>query len=128
MFTPVVYPSEGKWRVMYALNEGGTNDLEQSVQAVVTNINLAAIAAAPAEGVDLSLKGGIPGFYYTLFKSAAVTDVLTVEARDKTNSDVLCDKNGTVTFQKVAKPSDAAGFFTVTDSPEAKFTEKALGE
>lgn len=67
-------------------------------------------------------------FYYTFFKSAAVTNVLTVEARDKTNSDVLCDGNGTVAFENVKKPSDAAGFFTVTASPETPFTEKGLGK
>ena len=122
MFAPVIYPSGNQYRVMYALNEGGTNALEQSVQAVVTNLDLAAIMAAPEEGVDLSLAGGIPGFYYTLFKSKAVTDVLTIEAHDKTNSDGLCDKNGVVTFQKVTKPSDAAGFFTVSVSPEQVFT------
>ena len=76
----------------------------------------------------MSLKGGLPGFYYTLFTSAAVTDVTMSESRDAANSDVLCDKTGTVTFKNVKKPSDAAGFFTVTASPETPFTEKGLGE
>ena len=125
MFTPVIYPSDGKWRVMYALTEGGTNDLEQSVHAVVTNLNLAALVAAPAEGVDMQLTGGIPGFYYTLFKSEDVTLVTDAGSHDKANSDRLCDKAGTVTFEKVTKPSDAAGFFTVRVSPEQVFTVEA---
>ena len=125
MFTPVIYPSEGKWRVMYALTEGGTNALEKSVHAVVTNLNLAALAAASEEGVSMTLTGGIPGFYYTLFKSEDVTLVTDVGSHDKANSDRLCDKTGGVTFEKVTKPSDAAGFFTVRASPEQVFTGEA---
>ena len=122
MFAPIVYPSDDKWRVMYELTAGGTNALERSVHAVVTNLDLAAIAAAPEAGVDLSLKGGVPGFYYTLFKSAAVTNVLTVGAHDKANGDRLCDKDGIVALEKVTKPSDTASFFTICVSPEQLFT------
>ena len=128
MFAPVIYPSGDQYRVMYDLNADGTNDLNQSIHAVVTNIDLAAIAAAPAEDVDMALTGGLPGFYYTLFTSAVVADVTMAKSRDANNSDVLCDKTGTVTFKRVKKPSDAAGFFTVTASPETPFTEKGLGE
>ena len=128
MFAPVIYPSGDQYRVMYDLSADGTNDLNQSIHAVVTNINLAAIAAASESVAEMSLMGGLPGFYYTLFTSAAVTDVTMAESRDANNSDVLCDKTGTVTFKNVKKPSDAAGFFTVTASPETPFTEKGLGE
>ena len=128
MFAPVIYPSGDQYRVMYDLSADGTNDLNQSIHAVVTNIDLAAITAASESVAEMSLKGGLPGFYYTLFTSAAVTDVTMSESRDAANSDVLCDKTGTVTFKNVKKPSDAAGFFTVTASPETPFTEKGLGE
>ena len=73
----------------------------------------------------MTIKGGIPGFYYTLFKSEDVTLVTDVGSHDKTNSDRLCDKAGAVTFEKVTKPSDAAGFFTVRASPEQVFTGEA---
>ena len=125
MFAPVIYPSGDKYRVMYVLTENATNALEQSVHTIVTNLNLVALAAAPEKGVDLSLKGGLPGFYYTLFKSEDVTNVTDVGSHDKANSDRLCDKTGTVTFEKVTKPSDAAGFFTVRASPEQVFTGEA---
>ena len=125
MFTSVIYPSENKYRVMYALTENATNALEQSVHTIVTNLNLAALAAASEEGVDMTLTGGIPGFYYTLFKSEDVTLVTDVGSHDKANSDRLCDKTGAVTFEKVTKPSDAAGFFTVRVSPEQVFTGEA---
>ena len=123
MFTPVVYQTkeDGKWRVMYELTEKGTNDLNQSIHAVVTNLDVQAIAA---EGVaSMSLDGGIPGFYYTLFASDAVTSVTEPSSRVKANSDKLCDEKGVVTFLNVEKPSDAAGFFTVSVSPEQVFTK-----
>ena len=35
---------------------------------------------------------------------------------------VLCEPDKPVTFEAVEKPSDAAGFFTVSVSPEQAFT------
>ena len=122
MFTPVVYQTkeDGKWRVMYELTASATNTLMQSIHAVVTNIDLAEITA---EGVaTMLLEGGVPGFYYTLFASDAVTSVTEPSSRDKENSDRLCYEEGVVFFWNVVKPSDAAGFFTVSVSPEQAFT------
>ena len=122
MFTPVVCQAkeDGKWRVMYELTASATNTLMQSIHDVVTKIDLTEITT---EGVaSMSLDGGIPGIYYTLFTSDAVTTVTEPSSRDKENSDRLCDEDGFVFFWNVEKPSDAAGFFTVSVSPEQAFT------
>ena len=51
-----------------------------------------------------------------------MTSVTEPSSRDKENSDRLCYEDGFVFFMNVGKPSDEAGFFTVSVSPEQAFT------
>ena len=64
-----------------------------------------------AEGKrDVKVVGCVPGFYYTLYGARGLGALPTTETA---YGPELCGLSGEVTFEKVAKPSDAAGFFSV---------------
>lgn len=101
-------PTDGKYYVRSEISESGTNALRKSVTAMTANLDVSSIAALPAEGsTDISLSGGVPGFYYTLKGSAA----LTGDAKSYVSAP--CPTSGTVSFKSVEKPSAASGFFSI---------------
>lgn len=122
MFVFKSYQSDdGKYYITYVLTEKATNDLVQSANAMAADIDLAEIAALPSgETSSLTVGGGVPGFYYSLLDGAAIADI--APDANEMNLDVLCDKDGKVSFPKVKKPSDAAGFFAISVSPEPTHT------
>lgn len=113
MFAPVFGGSGSQVSVTFSLTEAGTNALVQSANEVVRNLDLATIAALPSEGsTRLDLSGGRPGFYYTLRGSASLGGLegLCIYGPG------LCGADGKVSFPEVKKPSDAAGFFSISVS------------
>ena len=111
MFRFVVRPSVGgKYAVVAELTPEAQSNLAVSADAVTADLDLAAIVALPAAATtNLVTVGGIPGFYYTLYDGAAVTNLTT----DADNRNLLCNEKTEVEFPAVKKPSDAAGFFSI---------------
>lgn len=102
-------PTCGKYYVRAEIYESGTNTLKKSATDMTANLDVSSIAALPAEGsTDISLSGGVPGFYYTLKGSAALT------SEGKSYVSAPCPTDGTVSFKSVEKPSAASGFFSIS--------------
>ena len=102
----------GDGKVTFELNVSGTNELARSANAMTKSIDLASITVLTSGGVtNLTLTGGIAGFYYSLYNGTAVTN-LSADANAE-NLNILCGAEGKIVFPSVKKPSEAAGFFTI---------------
>lgn len=102
----------GDGKVTFELNVSGTNELARSANAMTKSIDLASITVLTSGGVtNLTLTGGIAGFYYSLYSGTAVTN-LAADANAE-NLNVLCGAEGKIVFPSVKKQSDKAGFFSI---------------
>ena len=108
-FCPAVSgPTGGKYYVCSEISESCTNTLKKSATDMTAKLDVSSIAALPAEGsTDISLSGGVPGFYYTLKGSATLT------GEGKSYVSAPCPTSGTVSFKSVERPSAASGFFSI---------------
>ena len=118
-FGLVVTGGDGAWYVSAELTPAAEAKLAASAASVTTNLNLMAIAALPTEGTaNLTPGGGVLGFYYTLCGAAEVRALPDGGAQ---YGPALCaSAAGEVVFPNVKKPSDAAGFFTVSVKESAE--------
>ena len=107
----VVPTAGGEWAVEAVLKPNEWTKLVESAQAATRQIPIADIAAmTAAEKRDVKVVGCVPGFYYTLYDVWGLSALPTTETA---YGPELCGLSGEVTFEKVAKPSDAAGFFSI---------------
>lgn len=112
MFGFAVTQDGDEWYVEAVLTEEAWSNLVESAQEATRQIAVGDLAALAAEGsAEVSVSDCIPGFYYTLYDGAAVSD-LSADA-DERNRNVLCGADGGVVFPEVKKPSAAAGFFSI---------------
>ncbi len=121
----VVPTSDGKWSVAALPTPEAWTNVVLSAQTATRQIPVAAIAAmAENATTNVTVTGGEPGFYYTLYGAAGVRalplgDVRALPMTETIYGAILCGTDGEVEFDGVAKPSDAAGFFTISvkDTP-----------
>ena len=78
-----------------------------------------ALRVAENATTNVTVTGGEPGFYYTLYGAAGVRALPTTGTA---YGSVLCGTDRDVEFSGVAKPSAAAGFFTISvkDTPDVQ--------
>ena len=108
----VVPTSDGKWAVAALLNPPDWTNVVESAHAATRQIPVADIAALePGVPTNVTVEGGVPGFYYTIYGGSTVTNIRAFVS--ETSRNVLCEPNKPVEFSGVVKPSDAAGFFTI---------------
>ena len=106
----IVSKAAGEWYIEAALTDAGRSNLAETAAAAMRQIPVAAIAALTDDATtNVTVTGCEPGFYYTLYDGANLTNIVPCIA----NCDVLCGGYGEVGFPAVGKPSDAAGFFRV---------------
>ena len=111
-FTVEVQQENGKWVLSAQLTPESWTNLVESAAAATRQIPVAGIAALPMNvTTNFVLTGCTPGFYYSLYSGATVTNI-TADAETE-NLNVLCDADGKVEFPMVKKPSEGAGFFSV---------------
>lgn len=114
MFTLDVVPTaDGKWAVAaFLLYESWTN-VVMSAQDATRQIPVAKLAAQeygkPLENVLLT--NCVPGFFYSLFNGATMTDITANISPDDRN--ILCGTNTTVVIPTISKPGSASGFFLI---------------
>ena len=113
MFTFDVVPtSDGKWAVETVLKPTEWTNVVESAHAATRQIPVADIASLePGVPKNVTVEGGIPGFYYTIYGGSTVTNIRAFVSEMSRN--VLCEPNRPVEFFGVVKPSDAAGFFSI---------------
>ena len=107
----VVPTSDGKWAVEALLKPTEWTNVVESAHAATRQIPVADIAAL-GMGVETNVtaRGCVPGFYYTLYGAAGVR---ALPMTGTAYGSVLCGADRDVEFFGVVKPSDAAGFFTI---------------
>lgn len=111
-FTVEVEQENEKWVLSAQLKPEAWTNLVESAAAATRQIPVAGIAALPMNTTtNFVLTGCTPGFYYSLYSGATVTNI-TADAETE-NLNVLCGADGKVEFPKVERPSEGAGFFTV---------------
>ena len=129
----VVPTSDGKWAVAALPTPEAWTNVVLSAQAATRQIPVAAIAALGTDGKkNVAVTNCVPGFYYTLYGAAGVRalplgdvralplgDVRALPTTETIYGAILCGTDGEVEFDGVTKPSDAAGFFTISvkDTP-----------
>lgn len=111
-FTVEVRSAGENWQLLAELTPKAWTNLMENATAATRQIPVGELAKLPTGvATNVVLAGCRPGFYYSLCSGATVTNIaLDAEAE---NLNVLCGANGEVTFPKVKKPSDDAGFFRV---------------
>ena len=114
MFTLDVVPtSDGKWAVAAFLNPVDWTKVVESAKAATLQIPVAELAArkygSPLENVPLT--NCVPGFYYSLYDGASVTNLkVNVNPLD---CNILCGPGTTVVLPVVPQPAPASGFFSI---------------
>ena len=111
-FSLEVQQSDDKWLLSARLTPESWTNLVRSAAAATRQIPVAEIADLPVNvTTNVTLTGCMPGFYYSLYSGATVTNI-TADAEAE-NLNVLCGADGEVEFPKVKKPSEESGFFFV---------------
>lgn len=111
-FTVEVEQVNEKWVLSALLMPESWTNLVENAAAGTRQIPVAGIAALPMNTTtNFVLTGCTPGFYYSLYSGATVTNI-TADAETE-NLNVLCGADGKVEFPMVKKPSEGAGFFSV---------------
>ena len=99
------------WYVEAVLTDAAKSNLAETAAAATRQIPVAAIAAMDENSMtNVTLVGCEPGFYYTLYGGPELADLSTTGTKYWSE---LCDADGTFAIPVVAKPSEAAGFFTI---------------
>ena len=113
MFGLDVMPtSADKWSVAVLLEPEPWTNIVLSARAATRQIPVAEIAALGlGDMTNVTVKGCVPGFYYSFYSGSTVTNVRAIASDEGRN--VLCGPSQEVNFSVVAKLSDAAGFFTI---------------
>ena len=105
--------ADGKWLVEAYLLPEQRADLVLSAQRATQQIPLAELvrqdAGTPLENVLLT--NCVPGFYYSLYDAASVADLKA--DLDEKNVNILCGPDRRVVIPVLARPSSAAGFFSI---------------
>ena len=111
-FTVEAVQKDDKWFLSAELTPEAWTNLMENANAATRQIPVAGISQLPPEATtNVVVTGCTPGFYYSLYSGAAVTNIpADAEAE---NLGVLCGADGVVEFPKVSKPSEAAGFYKV---------------
>ena len=111
----VVPTSGGQWAVEAYLKPSDWTNVVESAQAATRQLPIARIAAwrSGEDPISVPLTNCVPGFYYSLFDGAAVTD-LKADIRDA-NCNVLCGTEEPVCLPEVTPPpgGTASGFFLI---------------
>ena len=111
-FTVEVQQANEKWFLAAQLKPDAWTNLVENAAAASRQIPVASVATLPMNvATNVILTGCTPGFYYSLYSGATVTNI-TADAETE-NLNVLCGADGVVEFPMVKKPSDDAGFFFV---------------
>ena len=118
MFTKDVVPtSDGKWAVeAFLLPPDWTNVVKSARQATL-QMPIAQLAAWRSGDAPISvpLTNCVPGFYYSLYDGAAVTNLKADIRKKNCNALCLCDAEKTAVLLEVTPPAacTTSGFFTV---------------
>ena len=111
----VVPTSGGRWAVGAYLKPPDWTNVVESAQAATRQLPVARIAAwrSGEDPILVPLTNCVPGFYYSLFDGAAVTD-LKADIR-KANCNVLCGAEKTVYLPEVTPPpgGTVSSFFSI---------------
>ena len=111
----VVPTSGGQWAVVAGLKPEAWSNVVESAQAATLQIPVAELAAWQSgdDPIRVPLTNCVPGFYYSLYDGAAVTN-LKADIREK-NCNVLCDAEKTAVLLEVTPPAacTTSGFFTL---------------
>ena len=111
-FTAEVRQEDEKWFLSAELTPVAWTNLMESATAATRQIPVAEIALlSPEATTNVMLTGCTPGFYYSLYSGATVTNI-TADAEVE-NLNVLCGADGVVVFPMVKKPGEDRGFFKV---------------
>ena len=114
----VVPTSDGKWSVAALPTPEAWTNVVLSARSATRQILVADIAALGTDGKkNVAVTNCVPGFYYTLYGAAGVR---ALPMTGTAYGSVLCGTDRDVEFSGVAKPSAAAGFFTISvkDTPD----------
>ena len=99
------------WYVEAVLTDAAKSNLAETAAAATRQIPVATIAEMDENSMtNVTLVGCEPGFYYTLYGGPELADLSTTGTKYWSE---LCDADGTFAIPVVAKPSEAAGFFTI---------------
>ena len=111
----VVPASDSKWAVAAFLLPPAWTNVVESAQAATRQIPVRDIAAWQSGDAPIfvQLTNCVPGFYYSLYDGAEVTN-LKADIRDE-NCNVLCGAEKTVDLPEVSPPPGCttSGFFTI---------------
>ena len=108
----VVPTAEGKFGVEAFLKPPEWTNVVMSAHSATRQIPVAKIAALElGTPTEVTVEGCVPGFYYTIYGGASITNIGMFMSEKCRN--VLCEPNKPVTFSEVIKPSDASSFFTI---------------
>ena len=100
-----------EWYVEAALTDAGKTNLAETAAEATRQIPVAAIAALEENATtNVTVTGCESGFYYSLYGGQGLT---ALPETGTVYGPELCNAEGKVEFPAVAKPSDAAGFFTI---------------
>ena len=101
-----------EWYVEAEPSDAAKTRLAETATTATRQIPVAEIAALTEGTKDVTVEGCEPGFYYTLRGSESLGGLEGLEGLDVYVSEP-CGVDGKTVFPEVAKPSDAAGFFTI---------------
>lgn len=111
-FTMAVRQEGGKHVLAAQLTPEAQTNLAESATAATRQIPVGEIASISSSGSEaVTLTGCEPGFYYSLYTGATISDIAADS--ETANLNILCGAGGTVEFPAVKKPGDGAGFFFV---------------
>ena len=116
MFGLYVGPTaDGKWAVEALLEPEPWTNVVESAQDATLQLPVQRIAEWQSgdEPISALLTNCVPGFYYSLFDGAAVTNIRAVQIEKDLN--VLCGTDKKVVIPEVTKPigGQDSGFFTI---------------
>ena len=107
----VVSKTSDEWYIKATLTDAAKTALAETVAAATRQIPVADIAAmANNATTNVTVAGCEPGFYYTLYGGQGLT---ALPETGTVYGPSICSVDGKVSFPTVAKPSDAAGFFSI---------------